>query len=397
MKITFKKIAAILSAAAVAFTMSGCVDNGYIMTVDGLNIRNGVYLSMQQTSISNAQSKVSENEDDTTSSDDTPTDISEIMVEGKTFSDWVKEDTIKGIKRFVGIMRQCEQYGIELSDDELTEINKTLQEDWNSSDYYLQILGYGSMGEYYESIGIGMDSVREIDIASALNEKLFIHYFGEGGERAVPDEEIDKYMEENNATYKLITLSYLDYYGNPLMTDEEKQEIVDRANGYAERYNNGEQFIDILYDFDLQAARDKARKEAEESYTEDNEGGLTKEEYVQKAIDEATAEKGIADIYYDEVITRDTEYITEALREYIFSAPTDGKATVFEGVTSAYLVIRQPVLALDGWREMNLVDVLKAMKTEDFDSMMDLMSQNYSVEQNDYLVNKKYAPEKMMK
>lgn len=404
MKATFKKFAAILAAAAIAVTMSGCSDNGYIMTVDGMQIRNGVYLSMQQTSFSNAQSKLKEADSDSedpnnSGSPDTSssTDDFERMIEGKTYSEWVKEDTRKLVMRFVGIQRKCEEFGIKLTDDELSKINSELQEDWNAENFYLQYINpdFKIMGDYYESLGVGIDSMREIDITNALNEKLFLHYYGEGGELAVSDNEIDKYMEENNAAYKLITIPYQDYMGDPLATDEEKQEIKDRAKEYADRYNNGEKFIDILYDFDLKKAQDKARKEAEESYKEDNEDKLTKEEYVQKAIDEATAERGTSDDNYDEVIKKDGGILSEELEEYIFNASADGKATVFEGITSAYVVVRKSVLDLDEWRDKNLTDTLREMKNEDFISMLDLMFQNYTVEQNDYLVDKKYSPEKM--
>lgn len=397
---TFKKAAAVLSAAAIAVTLSGCYDNGYIMTVDGIKIRNGVYLSMQQTSFMNADNRLSElypDSDDTDSSESSSSssDETERLIDGKTYSEWVKDDTLKGIKRFVGVQRLCEQFGLELSEEERSNINKTVQEEWDSSDFYLQFLGYSAWGEYYETLGIGVDSLKEISLVDALNTKLFMHYYGEGGEKAVPDSEINEYIEENNAAYKLITLPYQDYLGDPLVTDEEKQELKDRAKDYADRYNNGEKFIDILYDFDLKKAQDAARKKAEEEYTEDNEEGLTKEEFVQKAIDEASATKGEADEDYDELINIDDEILSDELTAFLFSIPAEGKAVVFEGPTSAYVVIRKPVLELEGWKDHYLTDVLMEMKGDEFDSMMDLLCQNYDVEKNDYLVDKKYSPEKM--
>lgn len=394
MKITFKKLAAVLSAAAIAVTVSGCSDNGYIMTVGDMQIRNGVYLSLQQTSISNANNKLSEDSSSDSSSSDT--DSTEQMIDGKTFSEWVKEDTLKGVKRFVGIQHYCNEFGISLSDEERSDLNKAVQEEWDSSDYYLQIMGFNTIGDYYESYGIGIESLKEMGLVNLLNDKLFMHYYGEGGERDVPDEEVDAYMEENNAAYKLMTFAYQDYNGDPVV-DDEKQEIIDRAKSYAERYNNGEKYIDILYDFDLKTAQDKARKEAESSYSEDNANGLSKEDYVKKAVDEAKAEKGDSDDNYDEVIAKDSNIFTEELMGFLFDAPTDAKAYVYEGTTSAYLLIRKPVLQLAGWRDINLEDTLKVMKNDEYNSMMDLLCQNFKVEQNDYLVNNKYSPEKMNK
>lgn len=414
MKTSFKRIAAVLSAAAIVTTLSGCADNGYIMSVDGMQIRNGIYISFQQTSMENANAKISElnssNSDSSGSSDSSETsqpevDIFTLTLDGKSVSDWVKEDTKKGLRRYVGIRRQCEQYGITLSDEELSQINKDVQENWDTTsiNYYgytftvQQIYGYPSMGEYYEAQGIGMESLKEITITNTLNDKLFEYYYCEGGERAVPEDEINKYIEENYSTYKLITLSYTDYRGDPIVTDEEKQEVIDRAKTYADRYNKGEKFIDINYDNDLFEAQKKERADAEDYYNESPQEGYTLEEYLEKAANEAKAEKGESDDDYDEVIKNDDSLLTEALTDYILEAPKDGKASVFEGTSAAYVVIRKPMDGLTTWREKNLITVLHAMRGDDYDSKMELMTQNYDIVQNDYLVNTKYAPEKLNK
>ena len=60
MKLGFKKIFAALTAAAVSVSMCGCMDNGKIMTVDGMEINNGVYLYYQQSAYSDAQKKIDE-------------------------------------------------------------------------------------------------------------------------------------------------------------------------------------------------------------------------------------------------------------------------------------------------------------------------------------------------
>ncbi len=426
MNTTFKKIAAFLSASAVVMTLSGCSDNGYIMTVDGMPIRTGVYISFQQTSMNNANDRLEElnnsdsddpdNSDSSDSSESSEnsensssgseeTSIFDQTVDGKTFSDWVKDDTLKGVKRFVGVQRQCEQFGITLTDDEKSQVNKEVQENWDTTSMNYggytftveQIYGFKTMGEYYTSQGIGIDSLKEIAMANKLNDKLFLHYYSEGGEKAVPDDELNKFIEENNAAYKLITLGYTDFRGDPLVTDEEKQEVVDRAKGYAERYNKGEKFVDILYDHDLLTAQNKARKEAEELYEETPQEGCTLEEYMDKKAKEATAEKGTSDDLYDEIIGKENSILSEELTEFIMNAPVDKKAAVYEGVTGVYLIIRSPMSDFPKWKEQNVESVLEELRGEEYDSMMDLMSQNYDVVQKDNLVNGKYSPEKLNK
>lgn len=424
MKTTFKRIAALLSAAAIAMTLSGCADNGYIMTVDGMQIRNGVYISFQQTSMNNVNDRISElnssdsntsdgtestdSSDSSSSSDSTSSDVDifTLSVDGKSVSDWVKEDTVKGLKRFVGIQRQCEKYGITLTDEERSEINKEVQENWDmtSVNYYgytftiEQMYGYKTMGKYYESQGIGIESLKEIAAANKLSDKLFMYYYGEGGEKAVPDDEINKYMEDNYSTYKLITLNYTNYRGEASVEDEDKKETVDTAKSYADRYNKGEKFSDIVYDFNLRNAQKEARGEAEDYYTETPQEGYTLEEYLEYAAGKATVEKStLEDDDYNEVIENENSPLTDTVTDFIKEAPKDGKAAVYEGTSAAYVIIRSTMDTVPEWRKNHLEEILTAIKGKEYDSTMDLMSQNYDIVQNDYLVNTKYAPEKLNK
>lgn len=407
MKKTFKRILAVMTAAAIAASLSGCMDKGYIMTVDGMEIRNGVYLSLQQTSIGLANQKLDEMEEETDesassdASSDTTSEASEEsvfdkMIDGKSYSDWIIDDTRAGVMRFVGIQRECEKYGISLSDEEIAEITASVKEQWEDTTIAYYGLGFANWGEYYESLGIGFESMKELSLVDELNQKLFLHYYDRGGEWAVSDEDFKKAADEQYAGYNLMTFQYLDYKGDILITDEEKQEVKDRANNYAERLNNGESVVDVMYDYYLLAAQNDAKKNAEESYSEEKAEGLTKEEYVQKAVEEASVEKADDASEFDEFISKSDSVLTEELTDFIFSLATDGKAYVYEGTTSVYVVIRKPVTDLENWETYYRTDVLREMKGDEFDSKMDIICQNYNVEQNDYLVNTKYSPKKII-
>lgn len=401
MKTTFKKISAAVLAAAAAVTLSGCTENGYIMTVDGMEIRTGVYLSLQKTSINLANQKVEEQKSgDETSSDaalsDDEADVFEYTIDGKSYSDWILDDTRTGVLRFVGIQRECERLGITLTEEEKNEIYNTVNEQWEDTTIAYYGLDYANWGEYYESMGMGIESMKELSIVDSLNEKLFLSYYGEGGQWAVTDEEFSTKANELYAAYNLIALQYTDYNGNPLVNDAEKQEINDTVNNYADRFNNADSLIDIMYDYSLRLAQDKARAEAEKEYSEEKAEGLTKEEYVQKAVDDVDVSAAEDESEFDEVIEKASSPLTEELTDFIFSLPLDGKAYVYEGTSSAYMVVRKSVLDLEGWEDYYRSDILREMKGDEFDSRMDLICQNYDVVQKDYLVNKKYSPEKII-
>lgn len=405
MKNTIKKIMAAAAAVVLAASLSGCMDNGYIMTVDGMKIRNGVYISLEQTSINLANQKVSEQEAETENSDGTSYDTSSNseeediftkVIDGKSYSDWIVEDTRKGVLRFVGIQRQCEEYGIALSEEEIADISKAVNAQWEDTTIAYYGLGFENWGKYYESMGIGKDSFKELSLVDALNEKLFLHYYDKGGEWAVPEDEFVEAANEEYAAYNLISFQYVDYRGDVLVTEAEYQEVKDMGKEYADRINSGESMIDIMHDYYLFSAQNKARKEAEDEYTVEKAEGLSKEEYADKAVSEVTVEKAESEKEFDELISKENSVLTDELTEYLFSLPYDGKAYVYEGTTSVYVVVRKPVTALENWETEYRSTILRNIKGDEFDSKMDIMCQNYSVEQNDYLVNTKYSPKKII-
>lgn len=292
----------------------------------------------------------------------------------------------------------CEQYGLTLTEDEIKEMNDDLNSAWDEENFYVQYsLGFSTLGEYYESLGIGKDSMRDIRTTNALSDKLFLHFYDTDGEFAASQDEINTYITENYAAVKMLTLNYKDASGKDLESDEDKQAVKDNAKKYADRINGGESFIDVKYDFDLVSAQDAARATAESSYTEDNEEKLTKEEYIQKEVDDIDVTKAEKPEDVDQFIPKENSNLDEKLTEYIWNAAVDGKATVFEGESAAYVIVREDVTTKKSWEEDNHLSILKAIKQEDYDGIMELTYQNYDVKLDEYLVNTKYAPEKMIK
>ena len=401
MKFNFKKaVASVLTLAATA-SLCGCGDNGYIMTVDGMDIRNGIYLSFVQNSYNEAYNKISEQNTSDSSSDSSSTseiDVFAQTVEEKSASDWIKDQSLEEVRKYVAVHKMCEQYGLTLTEDEIKEMNDDLNSAWDEENFYVQYsLGFSTLGEYYESLGIGKDSMRDIRTTNALSDKLFLHFYDTDGEFAATQDEINTYITENYAAVKMLTLNYKDASGKDLESDEDKQAVKDNAKKYADRINGGESFIDVKYDFDLVSAQDAARATAESSYTEDNEEKLTKEEYIQKEVDDVDVTKAEKPEDVDQFIPKEDSNLDEKLTEYIWNAAADGKATVFEGESAAYVIVREDVTTKKSWEEDNHLSILKAIKQEDYDGIMELTYQNYDVKLDEYLVNTKYAPEKMIK
>ena len=399
MRSVIKKAVAAVLAVVLAASLCGC-DRGYIMTVDGVDIRNGVYLSLLKTAYAMAQNEIdkSDSENDS-SSDDTSSKtvpVTDEQIDGKSGSQWIKDETMKAVRRFVAVQNMCDNLGITLTEDEIKKINTELTETWDSENQYVQYLyGYKTMGEYYESQGIGQESMREILKVQALQDKLFMFYYDKGGELEVAESEIDEYLKEKYATVKMQSFSYTDVSGNALTEDDDKKAVKDEAQKYADRINNGEKASDVFYEYSLSRVEEAVKARAETEYEEDNEEGLSKDEWIKKQIEAAGVRKVDSEDDLDRFLSKEGSSFDEKTTEYIFNAPSDGKATVFETDNGVYIIIKSDITTKTSWKDENRENILNDLKGDDFQNMVDIFGQNYEVIADDSLVNKKYGPEKL--
>lgn len=396
MRSVIKKAAAAALAVVLAATLCGC-DRGYIMTVEGMDIRNGVYLSLLRTAYSSAQDEVKKQNSDETSSDETSSvPVTDEQIDGVSGSQWIKDEAMKAVRRFVAVQQKCDEFGLTLTEEELGEINSDINDMWDNENEYLKYaFGYDTMGEYYESQGIGKESIKEINMVSKLQTKLLMYYYGKGGTLEVPESEIDEYLKENYAVVKALGFAYTDASGKKLESDEDKKAVKDEAQAYADRINKGEKPADIFYEYNLLYVERKVNAQAETEYSEDNAEGLTKEEWIKAQIEAAGVEKYDSEDELDNFISKESSGFDEDTTEYIFNAPSDGKATLFDTENGVYLIIKEDITQKTNWKEENNERVLVEIKGDEFQSMVDLFGQNYEVTADESLVNKKYGPEKL--
>ncbi len=395
MAFSFKKTAAAAVAIICAASMCGCADDGSLMSIDGINIPNGLYLSNVITAHGNAHSEISSVNAEAGDTSEIE-DIFAESIDGMTASEWIKAEALKSVKRYAAVERLFEEYGLSLPEGETESINADLNTAWDEESFYAQyIYGTNTMGEYYESVGIGKESMRLIYTTQSKENELFKYYFGTDGVNAVPDEELDAYLVENYAVVKYMQLEYVDKFGISLKEDNAIQAIKDTASSYVDRLNGGESYADVRYDYDLKAAQNQASADAEDAYAKLEDEVLPDfDAYIQEAVDAATAEKyeNVDDL--DVVINKASSTLAEDLTDFIWNSATpDGKAYLFETDTASYVIVREDITVKDNWIDENLISILGTMKGDEFEALLEAAYADYVVEIDDYLVNNKYAPE----
>ncbi|MGN0688243.1 MAG: hypothetical protein ACI4KA_09075 [Oscillospiraceae bacterium] len=405
MSFDFKRIAAGAAAVVCAASMCGCAfDSGYVGTIDGKDIRNGVYLSYMRNAYSNAYTEIKDAKEELGDTSEV-TDIFANNIGDKTANDWIKEETLTLLKRHIAIEKFCESRGISLSTEELNKIAASVNETWDSEsiDYYgigymipvSQIYGYNTMGEYYDSIGIGTESMKEVEQNRELENKLFMALYDTEGETPVSVEDYNAFLADNYAVLKYFEFPYKDKYGLNLKEDAEIQAVKDKAQNYADRINAGEDIFQIRYEYDLAKAQDEAAVEAEEAF-EDMTAEAIDENEVNAAIEEAIAGAEV-DRYENEadfetIIAKSYSSLSDDLTEYVWNAASDGKATVFETDTASYVVIRYDITQKEAWRTKYRETILRGVKNDEFNELLKAEGDSYVVEMNESLVNKKYSP-----
>ncbi|MBP0982348.1 MAG: hypothetical protein J6A19_01350 [Oscillospiraceae bacterium] len=468
-----RKIAAASVAVVCAASMCGCSDTGYIGTINGIQIPTGMYIyNIAFPGYDEAYGKIEEE-----MSADTEAEITVFTenIEGKPASQWLKDYALESLKRYVAVETLFDEYELSLSEEDKQAINdyiSTLDDDLG---YYAMYYGIeeSTFGEHYENMGIGKSSLRSLSENGYKENYVFMHVYGADGLTPVTDDEINSYITENYAAVKLLKLDFTDYQGISLKDEKDIQAVKDLAQSYADRFNAGESWVDIQYDYDLRQAQFDAWLDAEDKFAEEHsetseesaseeevtsdtsseaesetsetttsdasaaedsettESGAeesTSEEalptesaeeapaqtastkpvvstdnaeydaYVQAAIDAATAEKKESADECDQFIGKESSSLDEDLTEYIWNTAADGKATIFtddESGNSIYVVVREDVTTKDKWKESQNESLLHLMKEDAFEELLKSTYESYSVEMDSYLVDTKYAPEKL--
>ena len=412
MKSGIKKILSGALAGILALSLCGCADNGYIMNVDGMNIRNGVYIYFQQEAYAAACDKLNEiyspSSSSGSSSSSAPAaasssssmDFFTQSIENKSSSDWVKNETLRLVRQFVAIQKIAAEKNLTLSDEDNQEVSDVIKEMWDTENYlYQYYYGFNTLGEYYESKGISRETMKMIYEVNSLKSKVFMSMYGKEGDKAVSDEDFFAQVKKDYASAQILKIDYNDEHGNATTDSVRIDKLKVQAQSYADMLNNGKSFVDVKYECDLAIKQEIAKADATEAYEKEAVEGKTLEEYVKEEVDKVSVEK-IKEEEADTVLEKEGSYsYDEAVFKYITNAEIFDRAVTMPSETDkcVYVIVCTDITKNTHWQEENREDVLVEIKGDEFEGYLDIYSQNYSVDKNSYLVDTKYSPEKLFK
>lgn len=370
-----KKISSCLLCSALAISLAACNNNlvgddiSYAAVVDGAKIPAGVFISKQMDAYYEAMYYVDPADtaaETTTASTDAAettatTAFTDKVIEGKAVRDWINDKATDGIREYAAIESKFDEVGLAFQDNEKEKVTIYMDSMWEA------------YGKYYEELGVSENSQILISLNSQKQSLLFEHYYGEGGEKEIPESDVKAYLTDNNARINYIKMELKDGEGN-LLKSEGKAEIMEMAKDYVERAKNGEDFNVLLNE-----------------YTEYYEG-------LQNAAAGTTEAADAEEHNHDNttVISKDGSTPSEAVVSKVFDGSFNvGDVAIVEEDEVYYVVTKLDLFADEEYYANNELTARYSLKGDEFDAMVDSWVETQTFEKNE-AAYKKYKIEKFM-
>lgn len=370
----------VLCGALIAGSASCAFSQTYPLTIDGEKIRAGIYVLEQQNAVGEAVSKLSDEQPDLDTSADGFSYLSQ-TVEGKSFSDWVNDKTIENCRNYVAVNRLFDQYGLTLPEDETAKINSNVKQAWTEENMYAQYYyGVSILGEYYEGLGIGEQSFKDVQIESSKRSQLFDHLYGEGGELAATQEEINAKLVSDYAT-----VNFFPY----------ELESGDSAQAFADRIASGETYEDVYRDYAQalayqDAAGEAAQAAADAAAAAESAEGETAENTDAAAESTETPEVEVQQVEVAEkdslvqIIEKDSDVPSEEFVKQVFEM-NNGDVKVItvkeegEDHEHVYVVQKLDILTMTEITKGTVDSIRTSLKSDEFTEKVKSTGAGYSL------------------
>lgn len=371
-----KKSTAFIAAAAMALSMSSCgKDTTWGAEIDGEQLRAGIMIYFQSSAVSEAMAYLPSTDASAAADGEAATttesvSVLDITIEDKPARQWINDKAVQSMREFAAVEKKFAELGLTFENKEEDRLNIVVDQMW---DYF---------GEYYEKLGVSKQSYYDVGLNSEKKSAIFKYYYGKGGAKEVPDDEVVSYLTENNARVKYFTMPLKDGEGN-LLKSEGKAELKTMVEGYIDRLNASSATFEEIqkeynnyYDNLVKAATETAEGEntdtAEQPETEE---------------DTAAAEPN-----YGTVISKDSTYLSEKLINAAFGetdTPSGDYILIEDDDREVYYLVQTMGLFDDpDYLENNRESVLHNLRDEEFSSEVKNWTEGQNVVVNQDSINR---------
>ncbi len=251
-----KKLAAVALCVAMLFSFASCrtENESALVYSDGegntVQVRSALYMLNALNAMSEYQSKYAEQT--TTAAPETKTDVdgeqptttvnyADTKLEDKSYNEWVQEKAIESCNEYAYVEIEFKKAGLSFTDEDNSTVTQNVESFWQQGQ------------SVYEYNGIAKTTVQLSVENSVKKDKLFKHIYGEGGSKAVPTDDVKKYLKENCQLVNYLSYSIQGNYdstGNYVAPDESQlKEIKSVLEGFAAEINNGTDYATVRKEY----------------------------------------------------------------------------------------------------------------------------------------------------
>ncbi len=400
MKLVKKIIAAIMAVTMLA-SIAGCADVTSMGTIDGREIKAGVYLWFVNAAMDEAQTEVNEQLEalGTSSSSIENFNFFDYKVQEKPFSQYVEERSMEFIKQHVGVQKKFEEMGLTITAEEKDEIKENAKDLWESEmSYYGYSMGI-TYGESYEAIGISRKSYETVQLVNKMRNKLFDAYYDTNGVSATDEKDINVYFNDNYGRFQIIQIDLEEGDGSKIETDEGKAIMKKLAQSYLDRLNKGEDYDTVYHDHeDYVAEQKKLAEEAEKDESASSDSSVTSSEATSTTSSAAddnnssgSEDESEAAHDHDFLLGIEDTQPSEEFIEWAFKLKDD-EGGIYEDEDVYFVVVRKNLDERKDWYEKYRLEILHEMKDEEFDDLLNDYSKDLAVDFSDAAMDA-YKPE----
>lgn len=234
-----KKLIAAAAAVVLAST-AGCSAPGALtigsgtktaLTIDGYEIPAGIFIFNEIYAYNDAVSRIY------SESGQYPTvkDMEKASIDSKDSVDWIQDKATEYCKDFVAAEKEFDKIGGKLTDEELNEIDESVEAALEN--------------KLLTENGIGEESIRKMVTNGYKIDHIFEHYFGIGAENGCTEDELKEYFVENTARIKSISVKLTDSEGKAL-GDDEKHKLENKIKEWVSAINSESSELDKMHKMD---------------------------------------------------------------------------------------------------------------------------------------------------
>lgn len=229
-----KRLTASVMLLAMVLSLAACTGKGteIAMELGEYKVTGGMYLGLQLDGYTTAAGKV----------DDEEKDVFKQKIDGKKAADYIREETVNATKYYLVIEKMFDERKLKLTDSDTSYAEQFMNYQWA---YYQ---------EYYESNGVGYDSLKKLVTNQIKAEAVFKDIYGDKGEKKVTAKQLRKFFDKNFEKVQYSAFPLQNDKGEKV-SDETKKQIEDKVKEFVKKANNKGDFAKLAKTYLTEAAK----------------------------------------------------------------------------------------------------------------------------------------------